>query len=202
MSDGQSSEGQSLCPPLDCHTLTNNFSVLLDTGLIDVSNWTALCVLSSCACVSKSDKIDFRPLSWELLYFTWLSRNLYGSLGHAPLMTLQPALSIFSCSPQPCESWRTPAHPVHIFMLSSHLFFFCLPLLLPPLTLPCKMFFARPDDRETWPYHFRLRFLTVCQEVFVWSDGSLSLVAGLLVGNTVFVCDVQDLPKAPRFHGL
>ena len=30
-------------------------------------------------------------------------------------------------------------------MLSSHLFF-CLPLRLPPLTVPCKIVFARSDD--------------------------------------------------------
>ena len=27
----------------------------------------------------------------------------------------------------------------------------CLPLLLAPLTVPCKMVFARSDDRETCP---------------------------------------------------
>ena len=36
--------------------------------------------------------------------------------------------------------------PVHSLMLSSHLFF-CLPLCLPPpLTVPCNIVFARPDD--------------------------------------------------------
>ena len=39
-------------------------------------------------------------------------------------------------------------------MLSSHLFH-CLPCLLPPL--PYKMVLARPDERETWPYHCSLR---------------------------------------------
>ena len=37
---------------------------------------------------------------------------------------------------------------VHSLMLSSHLFL-CLPCLLPPFTVPCKMVFARPDERET-----------------------------------------------------
>ena len=41
-------------------------------------------------------------------------------------------------------------------MLSSHLFF-CLPCLLPPFTVPCKMVLARPDERKTWPYHCSLR---------------------------------------------
>ena len=38
--------------------------------------------------------------------------------------------------------------PVHSMMLSSHLCF-CLPLLLPPFTVPRKMGLARPDERET-----------------------------------------------------
>ena len=46
-------------------------------------------------------------------------------------------------------------------MLSSHLFV-CLPPLLPDLKVPCKKnFFVRPDDRDTWPYLFSLRFLPI-----------------------------------------
>ena len=40
------------------------------------------------------------------------------------------------------------SRPVHSLMLSSH-FFFCLPCLLPPFTVPCDMVLARPDERET-----------------------------------------------------
>ena len=40
------------------------------------------------------------------------------------------------------------SRPVHSLMLSSHLFL-CLPCLLPPFTVPCKMVLARPDERET-----------------------------------------------------
>ena len=36
------------------------------------------------------------------------------------------------------------SRPVHSLMLSSHLFF-CLPCLLPPFTVPCKMVLARHD---------------------------------------------------------
>ena len=32
---------------------------------------------------------------------------------------------------------------------------------LPPFTVPCKMVLARPDERETWPYHCSLRLFTV-----------------------------------------
>ena len=45
-------------------------------------------------------------------------------------------------------------------MLSSRLFF-CPLCLLPPLTVPCKMVLARPDERETCPYHCSLRFFTM-----------------------------------------
>ena len=37
---------------------------------------------------------------------------------------------------------------VHSLMLSSH-FFLCLPRLLPPFTVLCKMVLARPDEWET-----------------------------------------------------
>ena len=45
-------------------------------------------------------------------------------------------------------------------MLSSHLCL-CLSCFLPPFTVPCKMVLARPDERETWPYHCSLRLFTV-----------------------------------------
>ena len=50
--------------------------------------------------------------------------------------------------------------PVHSGMLSSHLFC-CLPLLLPPCTVPCRIVLASPLDLVTCPYHFSLRRFTV-----------------------------------------
>ena len=52
------------------------------------------------------------------------------------------------------------SRPVHSLMLSSHLFL-CLPCLLPPFTVPCKMVLARPYERKTCPYHFSLCPLTM-----------------------------------------
>ena len=49
---------------------------------------------------------------------------------------------------------------VHFLMLSSNLFL-CLPCLLPPFTVPCKMALARRDERETCPYHYGLRLFTM-----------------------------------------
>ena len=57
--------------------------------------------------------------------------------------------------------WDLPnSRPVHSLMLSSHLFL-CLPCLLPPFNVLCQIVLARPDERETWPYHCSLRLLTV-----------------------------------------
>ena len=60
--------------------------------------------------------------------------------------------------------WDLPnSRPVHSLKLSSHLFL-CLPCLLPPFTVPCKMILARPDERETWPYHCSLRLFTIVRK--------------------------------------
>ena len=69
--------------------------------------------------------------------------------------------------------WDLPnSRPFHILMLSSH-FFLCLPCLLPPFTVPCKMVLARPDERETWPYHCSLRLFAMvrrssCGPIACW----------------------------------
>ena len=74
-------------------------------------------------------------------------------------------------------------------MFSSNLFF-CLPCLLPPFTVPCKMVFG-----QTWwmgDMTIPLQFASLYngQEVFVSSDCLLDLGTGILVGNMVFVWDV------------
>ena len=62
--------------------------------------------------------------------------------------------------------------PVHSLMLSSHLFF-CLPLLLAPFTVPCRIVFAMPEDFEMWPYYMSFRFFTMirrssCTPIAFW----------------------------------
>ena len=62
--------------------------------------------------------------------------------------------------------------PVHYLMLASHLFF-CLPLLLAPFTVPCRIIFAMPEDLEMWPYHLSFRFFTMvkrssCTPIASW----------------------------------
>ena len=63
------------------------------------------------------------------------------------------------------------SRPVHSLMLSPRLLF-CLPCLL-PLIEPCKMVLARPEERETCPYHFSLRLFTMvrrssCGPIACW----------------------------------
>ena len=87
-------------------------------------------------------------LPHETLYLIYPST---ARVNGAPQMILQPASSIFPCSPLPS---------VHSRMLSSHLFL-CLPCLLHPFTVPCKMVLARPDEQETWPYHCSLHLFTM-----------------------------------------
>jgi len=55
--------------------------------------------------------------------------------------------------------------PVHSVMLSSHLFH-CLPLVLPPCTVLCKIVLASPVDLVTCPYHFSCRLFTVVKRSF------------------------------------
>ena len=68
---------------------------------------------------------------------------------------------------------------VHSLMFSSYLFY-CLPCLHPPFTVPCKMVLARPEERETWPYHCSLRLFTMvrssCGPIACWILARTSLL--------------------------
>ena len=57
---------------------------------------------------------------------------------------------------------RASSNPnyVHSDILSPH-FFFCPPFLLPPCTVPYRMFFANSVDLVMCPFHLTLCFLTV-----------------------------------------
>ena len=46
-----------------------------------------------------------------------------------------------------------------LFDADSHRFL-CLPLRLPPWTVPCRIVLVSPDNRDTCPYHFGLRLFT------------------------------------------
>ena len=91
-----------------------------------------------------------------LVVFIIIINHLTARVVGAPQMILQPVFSMFSTALWDLANSR----PVHSLMLSSHLFL-CLPCLLPPFTVPCKMVLARPDERETGPYHCGLRLFTI-----------------------------------------
>ena len=89
--------------------------------------------------------------------------------------------------------------PIHSLMLSSHLFF-CLPLLLAPFTVPCKIVFAMHEDLEMWPYHLSFRFFTKVRRSSC--TPILDSVANLLVRHMVFVGNIQKSPIASHLKGL
>ena len=51
------------------------------------------------------------------------------------------------------------SNPVLSLILTSHLFF-CLPFLLFPFTVPCRIIFTKPIDLETCQNHLSFCFLT------------------------------------------
>ena len=102
----------------------------------------------------------------------------------------------------PTALWDLPnSRPVHPLLLFSHLFL-CLPCLLPPFTVPCKMVLARPDERVTWPYHCSLRLFTMvrrssCGPISCWI---LARTSSLVTWSLYEMCSA--LAVAPHFHGL
>ena len=88
----------------------------------------------------------------------------------APQMISQPFSSIFLFSTALCD--LANSRPGNSLMLSSNLFL-CLSCLLHPFTVPCNMVLARPDERETCPYHGSLRLFAMvrrssCGPFAVW----------------------------------
>ena len=99
----------------------------------------------------------------NLCYFSCSCTSTYPIVndrwGTTDIATLSLHLILFSASLTALQNFN----PVHSEILFSQLFF-CWPLLLPPCTVPsvpCKVVFASPDDLDTFPNHFNLRFFTV-----------------------------------------
>ena len=106
-------------------------------------------------------KTDPKYLLWQFLYVViqLSSHHLIYPLTTKVVRTLQmisqPVSSMFPCSPLPSGTLRTPGLSIPWGSIPTSS---CLPCLLPPLTVPCKMVLARPDERETWPNHCSLHF--------------------------------------------
>ena len=56
--------------------------------------------------------------------------------------------------------------PIHSLMLSSYLF--CLPLLLAPFSIPCRIVLVMPEDLEMWPYFFIMGRRSTCTPIASW----------------------------------
>ena len=123
-------------------------------------------------------KIAWKTCMFIITIINLLTARVVG----APRMILQTSFlhfPLFSTA-----LWDLPnSRPVHSLMLSSHLFL-CLPCLLPPFTMPCKMVLAR----QIIPLQFASLYDR--QKIFMWSNCLLDLGTDLLVGNMVFVWDV------------
>ena len=76
------------------------------------------------------------------------------------------------------------SRPVHSLMLFSH-HFLCLPLHLPPWTVPCGIVLASPDDCVMCPYHLSLHLFT---EVRRSSNGPMAFP--ILAFTALFKCDL------------
>ena len=104
------------------------------------------------------------------------------------------------------------SRPVHSLVFSSHLFL-CLPCLLHPFIVPCKMVLARPDERETCPYHCSLRLFTMvgrssCGPISWWIlartstlvSWSLCEIRGIVRAALHFLAYILLWSSAVRVH--
>ena len=115
-----------------------------------------------------------------------MAKPLDPLLGHHITVGVVGTTQIFSTALWDLANSRL----VYSLMLSSNHFFY-QPCLLLPFTVPCAMVLAKPDERETCPYHFSLYLFTMvrrssCGPIARWILGN-----DFLVSNTVFVCVVS-----------
>ena len=125
-------------------------------------------------------------LNTYLILDTWKYTRFINQYGH-PIRLLSSHLSPLTLEGTTDGVAAIPFHPFlssaalressnpipfHSLMLSSYLYF-CLPLLLAPFTVSCRIVFAMPEDLETWPYHLSFRFFTMvrrssCTPIAFW----------------------------------
>ena len=119
------------------------------------------------------------------------------SLGHHRRF-LQPPSST------PCHSlfcsMLLHSRPVHSFMLSSHCFL-CLPLHLPPCTVPCRIVLASPDDLVTCLCHLSLHLFQWSQ-VFVRPNGVLNSGFHFFIGYLISVRDTKEFAETSHLQCL
>ena len=96
---------------------------------------------------------------YEIIFFlsySYVSRSLVDRFGTTVGFT---NTFLHSSRFSPFRSMILDSRPVHSLMLSFYRFL-CLPLRLPPWTVPCRIVLVSPDDRVTCPYHFSMRLFT------------------------------------------
>ena len=78
-------------------------------------------------------------------------------------------------------SWQIPFLSTLSYCLSTS--FFCLIFLLFPVTVPCRIVFAEPEDLETWTNHLKFRFSTrvrsssyppIAAWIFLWTSSLIT----------------------------
>ena len=137
--------------------------------------WTA-CVEREVVRFPVSCLVQFSPLvdlvvgwTWVTILYFHLTYSLTVGVVCAPQMTSQPFFLFFPVFHCPLGLGELQACPFPDF-ISQPLF---LSVLFPPFTVPCKMVLARPDERETCPYHFSLCVFTMvswspCGPIACW----------------------------------
>ena len=117
-----------------------------------------------------------------------------GTTDDAATIPFQPSMSSAALreSPNPI--------PVHSLMLSSHLFF-CLPLLLAPFTVPCRIVFAMPEDLEMWPYHLSFHFFTMVMALRVLTF-NVAMVMSSLSRSLAPVAHLSFPPWCPTGNAV
>lgn len=85
-------------------------------------------------------------------------------------------------------------------VLFCHLFL-CLPLFLPPGTVPRRTVFASPDNLIEWPYHLSFRFFT-SQEVIIWPNGLPNSVTNFFIRDVISVGDAKEFSEASHLLDL
>ena len=105
----------------------------------------------------------------------------------ATQMTSQPVSSIFSvlhCPLGLCGLQACPFLDVVLLLL------FLSHCLLPPFAVPREMVLARPDERETYPYHLSLHLFTMVRR----SSRSPIGMFGMSFLLYLVLCPLQKIP--------
>ena len=93
------------------------------------------------------------------------------------------------------RSMTLHSRPVHSLMLSSH-HFLCLPLRLPPWTVPCRIVLASLDHHVACPYHFSLHPFTEARRPS-YSPMAFSILA---FTSSLVMWSLYEIPRSLQKH--